>query len=65
MDYPDFGFAEDDYEGIVRPFYVAWTSCATKKSYVWKDQYRLSDAPERRIRRLIEKENKNLRDEVV
>ena len=59
MDYPDFGSKHDSYEDVVRPFYSAWTGFATRKSYSWKDQYRLSDAPDRRIRRLMEKENKS------
>lgn len=65
QDYPEFGTKEDDYEDIVRPFYSVWSSFSTKKSYSWKDQYRLSDAPDRRIRRLMEKENQKLRDEAI
>ncbi|KIW28334.1 uncharacterized protein PV07_08007 [Cladophialophora immunda] len=65
MDYPEFGLKDDDYEDAVRPFYAAWSGFATKKSYSWKDQYKLSDAPDRRIRRLMEKENKKIRDEAV
>ncbi|KAL2441449.1 DnaJ-like protein subfamily C member 21 [Exophiala dermatitidis] len=65
MDYPEFGFDNDDYEDVVRPFYAAWSGFATKKSYAWKDQYRLSDAPDRRIRRLMEKENKKLREDAI
>jgi len=64
-DYPEFGSKDDDYEDIVRPFYGVWSGFATKKSYSWKDQYRLSDAPDRRIRRLMEKENQKLRDEAI
>lgn len=63
--YPDFGSKDDDYDDIVRPFYGAWTGFATRKSYSWKDGYRLSDAPDRRIRRLMEKENQKLRDEAI
>ena len=65
IDYPDFGSKDDDYEDVVRPFYAFWTGFATKKSYVWKDHFRLSDAPDRRIRRLMEKENKKIREEAV
>ncbi|KAK5957962.1 hypothetical protein OHC33_001152 [Knufia fluminis] len=65
LDYPEFGSKDDGYEDIVRPFYGAWTGFATKKNYSWKDQYRLSDAPDRRIRRLMEKENQKLRDEAI
>ena len=63
FDYLDFGRRDDDYEDVVRPFYSAWNGFSTKKSYSWKDEYRLSDAPDRRIRRLMEKENKKLREE--
>lgn len=64
-DYPEFGAKDDDYEDIVRPFYSVWSSFSTKKGYSWKDQYRLSDAPDRRIRRLMEKENQKIRDEAI
>ena len=64
-DYPLFGHKEDDYENVVRPFYAAWNGFATKKSYSWKDEYRLSDAPTRHIRRLMEKENKRIRDSAM
>ncbi|EXJ95681.1 hypothetical protein A1O1_00804 [Capronia coronata CBS 617.96] len=65
MDYPEFGLDNDDYDEVVRPFYASWNGFATKKSYSWKDQYRLSDAPDRRIRRLMEKENKKLREDAI
>ena len=65
LDYPDFGHKDDDYEDVVRPFYAAWNGFSTKKSYSWKDEYRLSEAPDRRIRRLMEKENKKLREQGV
>lgn len=65
MEYPVFGHMEDDYDDVVRPFYAAWNGFATRKSYAWKDKYKLSDAPDRRIRRLMEKENKKIRDEAI
>ncbi|RMD42083.1 hypothetical protein DV735_g3029, partial [Chaetothyriales sp. CBS 134920] len=65
LDYPPFGSVDDDYSDIVRPFYAAWTGFATQKSYAWKDKYRLTDAPDRRIRRLMEKENRKLREEAI
>ncbi|KAI1612458.1 DnaJ protein, subfamily A, member 5 [Exophiala viscosa] len=65
MDYPEFGLDTDDYDDVVRPFYAYWNGFATRKSYAWKDQYRLSDAPDRRIRRLMEKENKKIREEAI
>ena len=65
VEYPEFGHKDDDYEDVVRPFYGAWNGFATRKSYSWKDSYRLSEAPDRRIRRLMEKENKKLREEAI
>lgn len=64
-EYPEFGVDTDDYDDVVRPFYAMWTGFGTRKSYSWKDQYRLSDAPDRRIRRLMEKENKKLREDAI
>ncbi|KAL9584842.1 MAG: hypothetical protein Q9212_001874 [Teloschistes hypoglaucus] len=61
--YPDFGHADDEYNLTTRSFYAAWGNFVTRKSFVWKDVYRPSEAPDRRIRRLMEKENKRLRDE--
>lgn len=65
VEYPEFGCKDDDYEDTVRPFYASWNGFATRKSYSWKDVYRLSEAPDRRIRRLMEKDNKRLREEAV
>ncbi|KAE8349063.1 hypothetical protein BDV28DRAFT_69505 [Aspergillus coremiiformis] len=64
LDYPTFG-NRDDPEDVVRPFYAAWSSFSTKKSFAWKDAYRYSEAPDRRVRRLMEKENKRLREEAI
>jgi DnaJ family protein A protein 5 len=63
--YPPFGSAQDDYDSVARPFYAIWSGFATRKPFSWKDKYRLSDAPDRQIRRLMEKENKKLREEGV
>ncbi|PGH30530.1 hypothetical protein GX50_06710 [[Emmonsia] crescens] len=64
VDYPSFGHRDDDYDSI-RPFYSIWSGFATKKSFSWKDIHRYSEAPDRRVRRLMEKENKRLRDEAI
>ena len=63
--YPSFGHADDGYEDVVRPFYNAWNGFATKKSFSWKDVYRYGEAPDRRVRRMMEKENKRFRDEGI
>lgn len=65
FDFPTFGQSEDEYEGTVKPFYAAWAGFSTKKNFAWKDKYRLSDAPDRRVRRLMEKENKKLREDGI
>ncbi|KAF5844904.1 hypothetical protein GGP41_008773 [Bipolaris sorokiniana] len=61
--YPSFGHKEDTYDGVVRDFYAAWNGFATAKSFAWLDMYQLSHAPDRRTRRLMEKENQKLRDD--
>lgn len=63
--YLTFGFSDDEYQTVVKPFYTSWSGFATKKSFSWKDKYRLSDAPDRRVRRLMEKENKKCREDAI
>ena len=65
IDYPSFGHSISKYEDVVRPFYTIWNGFSTKKTFSWKEVYRLTDAPDRRVRRLMEKENKRLRDEGI
>ncbi|KAL6877170.1 DnaJ domain-containing protein [Trichoderma novae-zelandiae] len=64
-EYPTFGSSSSDFDSTVKPFYSAWIGFSTKKSFVWQDKYRLSDAPDRRTRRWMEKENKKIRDDAV
>ena len=63
--YSSFGRADDDYEVIVKPFYADWSGFTTSKSFSWKDRYRLFDAPDRRVRRMMERENKRFREEGI
>ncbi|KAI9738326.1 MAG: hypothetical protein M1834_008824 [Cirrosporium novae-zelandiae] len=65
LEYPSFGYVDDPYDTVVKPFYTAWSGFATKKTFSWKDVYRYSEAPDRRVRRAMEKENKRLRDEGI
>lgn len=65
VDYPGFGSVEDNYEDVVKPFYRTWINFTTKKTFSWRDQYRASDAPDRRTRRLIDKENQRFREEGI
>lgn len=69
--YPSFGdsktpFADSDgyrgYGAYVRDFYNAWTNFTTVKSFSWMEKWRLSEAPNRYVRRAMEKENKKARE---
>lgn len=64
-EYPPFGVREDEYETVVKSFYAAWGGFSTSKSYFWEDKYNLTEAEDRRVRRLMEKENKKLREDAV
>ena len=64
-DYPSFGHKDDEYDDVVRDFYAVWNGFATVKTFSWMDKYRPSDAPDRRVRRAIEKENKKYREEGI
>lgn len=61
--YPRFGNSQSSYVDQVRQFYNIWGSFQTCKTFNWKDEYRYSIAPDRRTRRMMERENKKLRDE--
>ncbi|KAK6345725.1 hypothetical protein TWF718_007633 [Orbilia javanica] len=63
--YPSFGNSKSDYQDDVKAFYAIWTGFSTLKSFAWEDTYRYRDAPDRRIKRLMEKENKKLRDTAI
>ena len=63
--YPSFGYSKDIYETTVKAFYTTWSSFATTKSFSWKDAYRYSEAPDRRTRRMMEKENRHLREDGI
>lgn len=60
--YPRFGNSHSDYASGVRVFYNEWSNFLSVKSFNWMDEYRYSAAPDRRTRRLMEKENKKARD---
>lgn len=62
LKFPRFGNSGSDYVTHLRGFYNEWSSFQTAKSFAWKDSYRYSSAPDRRTKRLMEKENKKLRD---
>ncbi|KAF1351933.1 hypothetical protein BDV97DRAFT_348449 [Delphinella strobiligena] len=62
-DYPSFGHADDKYDDVVKQFYQVWIGFSTRKTFAWKDKYRLSEAPDRQYRRAMEKENSKSREE--
>lgn len=59
---PNFGKSSSLFEEVVRPFYSYWQGYCTKKSYVWLNVYDIKEAPNRKVARLMEKENKKVRD---
>ncbi|KAJ6577242.1 hypothetical protein B0H19DRAFT_1019574 [Mycena capillaripes] len=67
--YPSFGYAGWTWTPAsktsdgARTFYAAWTNFATAKDFAWSDQWNLTEAPDRRIRRLMEKDNKKARED--
>ena len=63
--YPSFGSAHDLYDDVVKSFYSTWANFSTRKPFSWKDVFRYSEAPDRRVRRVMEKENRRLREESI
>src|SRR5699024_11109549 len=59
---PDFGSANSDYDTVVGPFYAYWQSYCTSRPFMYLQAYDIRQAENRRIARLIEKENKKVRD---
>ncbi|RKP38843.1 hypothetical protein BJ085DRAFT_13318 [Dimargaris cristalligena] len=43
-------------------YYSFWSSFSTCRSFGWHEKYRLSEAPNRYVRRAMEKENRKLRE---
>ncbi|XP_053209166.1 dnaJ homolog subfamily C member 21-like [Panonychus citri] len=58
---PFFGDASTPYENVHR-FYSYWESYSTPRTFDHLDEYDTLRAPNRRVIRLMEKENKKLRD---
>lgn len=59
--YPSFGNPNTPYDTSVREFYQFWSNFSSRKSFSWKDTVDLRSAPDRRVKRLMEKENKRAR----
>ncbi|KAI0759556.1 hypothetical protein BD413DRAFT_722231 [Trametes elegans] len=52
-----------EQDRCARTFYNYWTNFATGKVFEWADQWNIAEAPDRRVRRLMERDNKKARDE--
>ncbi|KDN53410.1 ChaC-domain-containing protein [Tilletiaria anomala UBC 951] len=73
FEYPTFGYSHNPYALVkgeeaagnqtpAKNFYTAWAGFSSRKSFGWLDKYRTNEAPDRRVKRLMEKENKRARD---
>jgi DnaJ family protein A protein 5 len=60
--YPNFGDVASE-DGDWNEFYAFYTAYVTPRSYSWLDTYDTRQAENRRIVRLMEKDNKKVRDE--
>jgi DnaJ family protein A protein 5 len=64
--YPSFGTSTTSYDSSdsqLKTFYNGYLNFASRRSFSEVDKYRLSDAPDRRIKRMMEKENKRARED--
>ncbi|TIA78936.1 hypothetical protein E3P98_03581 [Wallemia ichthyophaga] len=62
-DYPAFGNENTPFESTPRDFYALFGAFSSRKSFAWRDLWHLRDAQDRRVRRIMEKENKAAREE--
>ncbi|KAI0346304.1 DnaJ-domain-containing protein [Trametopsis cervina] len=70
-EYPQFGdsswpwlpASKEETSGAARTFYNFWTNFVTDKDFSWFDQWEINEAPDRRVRRMMERENKKARDD--
>lgn len=59
--FPQFGNSLSESD-VVLNFYRFWSEYSSSLSFAWEDKYNTADAPNRDIRRAIEKENNKSRD---
>ena len=62
FEYPRFGNSKTDLESV-KHFFDIWQSFSTAITFSNLDKFDIREAPNRRIVRLMEKENKKLRDD--
>lgn len=58
---PEFGDSETSGSSVLS-FYAAWQNFTSRLSFSWEDVHNPLEAPNRNVRRAMEKENKKLRD---
>lgn len=58
---PGFGTRSSSYEDV-KKFYIHWSTFNTRKNFDHLVKYDVLDAPNRRVLRLMEKENNKIRD---
>uniref|UniRef100_A0A1X7SFS3 Zuotin-like zuotin homology domain-containing protein n=1 Tax=Amphimedon queenslandica TaxID=400682 RepID=A0A1X7SFS3_AMPQE len=59
---PPFGQSTSNYEEVVHPFYAHWQSFSTQRPYHWLNKYDRTQAANRKVEKLMEKDNKKIRD---
>ncbi|OSX59062.1 hypothetical protein POSPLADRAFT_1075842 [Postia placenta MAD-698-R-SB12] len=55
--------SKDEKDAAARTFYTFWLNFATNKDFHWEDGWDVSQAPDRRVRRLMERDNKKARED--
>ncbi|KAH9838779.1 uncharacterized protein C8Q71DRAFT_752827 [Rhodofomes roseus] len=54
---------KDSRDRAARTFYNSWMNFVTAKDFAWADAWNINEAPDRRVRRLMERDNKRARDD--
>ncbi|WFD03030.1 hypothetical protein MOBT1_001719 [Malassezia obtusa] len=60
--HPNTPYVATDGRRDARQFYQFWINFSSRKSFAWKDKFDVRDAQDRRVKRLMEKDNKRARD---
>ncbi|KZT02892.1 DnaJ-domain-containing protein [Laetiporus sulphureus 93-53] len=55
--------SKTEQEKAARTFYNFWLNFLTKKDFNWAEQWNISEAPDRRVRRIMQKDNKKARED--
>eukprot|EP01094_Clydonella_sp_ATCC50884_P008165 TRINITY_DN1745_c5_g1_i1.p1 TRINITY_DN1745_c5_g1~~TRINITY_DN1745_c5_g1_i1.p1 ORF type:complete len:591 (+),score=246.23 TRINITY_DN1745_c5_g1_i1:69-1841(+) len=58
---PPFGHSDSPWEDVAR-FYSQWLAFSSRHKFMWVDKWKLSEAPNRRVKRLMEKDNGKMRE---